>query len=50
MSGKFDFAAYLDRIGLTSVTPDLAGLTQLQQAQMRAIPFENFDPLLGRIP
>lgn len=46
----FDFDAYLARVGLASVRPDEAGLRALQEAQMRAIPFENFDPLLGKVP
>jgi len=47
---SFDLAAYLDRLGLSAITPDVAGLQAAQQAQMRAIPFENLDPLLGVIP
>ena len=45
----FDAQAYLRRIGLKS-TPhaDFAGLQALFHAQLRAIPFENFDVLLGR--
>jgi len=46
----FDLTAYLDRIGVDSVRPDAEGLRRLQQAHMRAIPFENLDPLLGRVP
>jgi N-hydroxyarylamine O-acetyltransferase len=47
---SFDFDAYLARIGLAGVRPDEAGLRALQEAQVRAIPFENFDPLLGKVP
>jgi N-hydroxyarylamine O-acetyltransferase len=47
---SFDFDAYLVRIGLAEVRPDEAGLRALQKAQVRAIPFENFDPLLGKVP
>jgi len=46
----FDLDAYLERIGLSGVEPDAAGLRALQEAQMRSIPFENFDPLLGKVP
>jgi len=46
----FDLAAYLQRIGLASCTPDLAGLRQVQAAQISAIPFENVLPFLGRVP
>lgn len=46
----FDLAAYLARIGLDGANADATGLRALQQAHMRAIPFENFDPLLGKIP
>lgn len=47
---SFDFDAYLARIGLAGARPDEAGLRALQEAQMRAVPFENFDPLLGKVP
>lgn len=52
MSGDplFDLAAYLARIGIEEPRADVAGLFALQEAQMRSIPFENFDPLLGRVP
>lgn len=52
MSGKpaFDLAAYFARIGIEDPRADVAGLFALQEAQMRAIPFENFDPLLGKEP
>ncbi|MBO9498525.1 MAG: arylamine N-acetyltransferase [Novosphingobium sp.] len=46
----FDLAAYCARVGVDPVRPDTAGLAALQQAQLRAVVFENFDPLLGRIP
>lgn len=45
----FDPGAYLKRIGLTEPPPPtLEGLHTLQRAQALAIPFENFDVLLGR--
>lgn len=47
---SFDFDAYLTRVGLAGLRPDLAGLRALQEAQIRALPFENFDPLLGKVP
>lgn len=47
---SFDLPAYLDRIGLSEIRPDAEGLRALQQAHMRAVPFENFDPLLGKVP
>jgi len=46
----FRLNAYLDRIGLSDVPEGLAGLRALQESHMRAIPFENLDPLLGRVP
>lgn len=46
----FDLPAYLDRIGLSETSPDAEGLRALQAAHMRAVPFENFDPLLGKVP
>jgi N-hydroxyarylamine O-acetyltransferase len=46
----FDLSAYLSRIGLDRVPPGVEGLAALQQAQIRAIPFENIDPLLGVAP
>ena len=46
----FPLHAYLDRLRLTDVAPGAAGLRELQEAHMRAIPFENIDPLLGRTP
>lgn len=47
---SFDLDAYLDRLGLSDVPPGAAGLTALTRAHMRAIPFENIDPLTGRVP
>lgn len=47
----FDLDRYLDRIGLAHVppvTPD--GLTQVIQAQLRNISFENLDVMMGRSP
>lgn len=47
----FDLARYLARVGL-EVTPsaDEAGLAAVQEAQVRAIPFENFDVLFRKGP
>lgn len=48
-SCKLDLTAYLDRInfsGTTDVSPDT--LARLHHAHFYAIPFENFDILLGR--
>lgn len=42
-----DVDAYLDRIDLAPPTP---GLRALHEAHVRAIPFENIDPVLGRTP
>lgn len=47
---SFDFNAYLNRTGIAKPEPTLAGLSQLQQAQLGAIPFENINPLLGLVP
>ncbi len=45
----FDLDSYLDRIGWrASRAVDLPTLTGLVRAHMAAIPFENFDVLLGR--
>ncbi|MGY3079549.1 arylamine N-acetyltransferase [Bradyrhizobium sp. LM6.10] len=46
----FKIATYLDRIALAQVPTTVDGLLALQQAQMRAIPYENIDVLLGDIP
>lgn len=47
---SFEADAYLRRIGLAGLARDAAGLRALQAAQLAAIPFENVDPLLGRVP
>ena len=48
---EFDLDAYLARIGLDRrPRRDAAGLRALQVAQLRAIPFEDIDPFLGRTP
>lgn len=49
-SGDLDLDAYLARIGQARATPSAAALTALHEAHVRAIPFENIDPLLGRSP
>lgn len=46
----FDLPAYLDRLGMVRPDPTRAGLAAVQRAQMRAIPFENLDPLRGITP
>ncbi|SMD11077.1 arylamine N-acetyltransferase [Rhizobium sp. RU36D] len=48
----FNRKDYLARIDLTGAEPavDAEGLGRLQTAQMRAITFENIDPLLGKVP
>ena len=46
----FSLEHYLDRLGLGDVPAGAAGLAAVQEAHMRAIPFENIDPLLGRVP
>jgi N-hydroxyarylamine O-acetyltransferase len=44
-----DLAAYFDRIGYTGTpAPDRATLAELVLRHTLSIPFENFDPLLGR--
>jgi N-hydroxyarylamine O-acetyltransferase len=46
---SLDLDGYFARIGWSgAAAPDLATLTALLSAHMRAIPFENFDALLGR--
>ena len=41
--------SYLNRIHLTTrPTLDCRGLTEIHKAQHRAIPFENFDVVLGK--
>jgi len=47
---SFALPAYLERIGIGPVRPDMAGLFALQEAQLHAVPFENLDPLLGKVP
>lgn len=42
--------AYLRRIGVDRIPVSVEGLRILQSMQMKAIPFENIDALLGRIP
>jgi len=46
----FDLQGYLRRIHLDGAPQSLKGLFALQRAQLLNIPFENIDPLLGRIP
>lgn len=46
----FQLAAYLDRVGLTQTPAGAAGLKALQAGQLRAIAFENLDPMLGKTP
>jgi N-hydroxyarylamine O-acetyltransferase len=49
VASAFRLDHYLARIGLTGpVKPDLATLTALHAAHVRAIPFETLDPFLGR--
>lgn len=49
IESEFDIEAYLRRIGLDSmVSADEEGLEVLHRAQVYAIPFENFNILLGR--
>ncbi|MFZ2099000.1 MAG: arylamine N-acetyltransferase [Oricola sp.] len=45
-----DTDRYLRRIGIDRPRPTAEGLAALQSAQMRAITFENIDPLLGAVP
>lgn len=47
---SFDLPTYLARIGHEPLPVSAEGLAALQQAHLRAIPFENTEPLLGRIP
>lgn len=47
---EFDLTAYLSRLGLAEIPRNAAGLRALQSAQLRAITFENLDPLLGLVP
>jgi N-hydroxyarylamine O-acetyltransferase len=46
----FVLETYLNRLALTDVPTGAEGLAALQAAHMRAIPFENIDPLLGTVP
>lgn len=46
----FSLDDYLARIGRTEIPRTADGLFALQEAQLRAIPFENIDPLLGQPP
>ncbi|MCV2870058.1 arylamine N-acetyltransferase [Defluviimonas sp. WL0002] len=41
---------YLDRIAIKDEAPSPEGLSRLQAAQLRAIAFENTEPLLGVVP
>lgn len=47
---RFDLAGWLARLGIGNVHPDADGLRALQHAHILSVPFENFDPLLGRVP
>lgn len=47
---SFDPDAYLDRLAIVRPPATAEGLAALQQAQLRAIAFENLDPLTGRLP
>ncbi|MDX5351504.1 MAG: arylamine N-acetyltransferase [Paracoccaceae bacterium] len=46
----FDLSLYLSRIAHRPEAPGFPALAALQHAQMAAIPFENTDPFLGRLP
>lgn len=46
----FSLAHYLGRIGLDRIAFSADGLDALVKAQMRSIPFENLEPLLGSVP
>ena len=48
----FDLKGYLERIGIDETPTDASAETlgRLQLAQARHIPFENMDPLTGKIP
>ncbi|MCB1342452.1 MAG: arylamine N-acetyltransferase [Pseudooceanicola sp.] len=41
---------WLARIGAVRAAPSVAALARLQEAQMRAVPFETFEPFLGGTP
>ncbi|MGR9046541.1 MAG: arylamine N-acetyltransferase family protein [Gammaproteobacteria bacterium] len=47
---SFEIEHYLDRIGISHPRSGAEGLAELQEAQQRAIAFENIDPYLGLIP
>lgn len=49
---QFDLDAYLQRIGVGNDAPaaDAETLARLQLAQAQHIPFENMDPLTGKVP
>ena len=46
----FPLDAYLNKIGLSELPGGASGLLVLQESHMRALTFENVDPLLGRVP
>jgi N-hydroxyarylamine O-acetyltransferase len=46
----FDLSKYLDRIGLRLPGTGRAGLSAVHRAHMTGIPFENIEPLLGKVP
>lgn len=46
----FEREAYLARVDLDDFGSGPEGLQAIQAAQMASIPFENIDPLLGRVP
>lgn len=47
---EFDLDAWLDRIGAVRAAPSSSALKALQEAHLRAVPFETFDPFLGETP
>ncbi|SFQ71707.1 N-hydroxyarylamine O-acetyltransferase [Amycolatopsis arida] len=49
-SGALDLDAYLNRIGQPRRAPSADALRALQEAHVRAIPFENVEPFTGRSP
>lgn len=46
----FDLTAYRERLGLPGLSPSAEDVAALQEAQIRAVPFENIDPFLGTAP
>jgi len=50
MTYSFDLKSYLSRISLDAQDPGTISVGDLQQAQIRTIPFENILPFLGRVP